>query len=188
MALLCGPFFSPVAEAVWVNMTPQQVKEALAYGKAGKEVAMAEFSREWTVSLGEKVGWATLYTPFHNLAYKARKAAVEKRELEEQETHKALDIKQPLSFSVTVLSDSLYYTRQRPSYLRYGDKVVPSVYEFIPDICENSNFFPDSPGYVAACVYKFPMKDIDPNSQVTLVVIKPEGEELHFPIDLSKMR
>jgi len=41
---------------------------------------------------------------------------------------------------------------------------------------------------MASCVYKFPLKDLSPDAPVTLVVIKPTGEELLFDFDLSKMR
>ncbi|MFQ5862398.1 MAG: hypothetical protein ACE5IC_04670 [Candidatus Brocadiales bacterium] len=181
--VLCAP-----AEAMLIGLKPEHIKEAIEYGKAGRYIDMADFSKEWTVNLGEEVGWATLYSEFHNLAYKARKAAVENRELHQAEINKALSKRDVITFSVTVLTDSLYYNYYRPSTLRIGDRVVPASFEFQPDVCENSNYFPESPYYVAACVYKFPLQGIDPNSQVTLSVVKPEGDELHFNFDLSKVR
>ena len=42
---------------------------------------MAAFSKPWIVSLGKGIGSAAVFTPFHNLAYKARKMAVERREV-----------------------------------------------------------------------------------------------------------
>src|SRR3989338_1245387 len=82
--VLCAP-----VQGMLINLTPGQIEEAIEYGKAGKDTKMADFSKEWTVSLGEKVGWATLYSEFHNLAYKARKAVVEKRELFPHAVHAA---------------------------------------------------------------------------------------------------
>ncbi|HLA38328.1 MAG TPA: hypothetical protein VJZ02_07660 [Candidatus Brocadiales bacterium] len=181
-------FLATEAQAVWKELTPKQFLEATEYGQKEKDKAMVDFAREWTVNLGEQVGWATLYTPFHSLAYKARKAAVEHRELTEKEVKKALGDGGTLTFSATILSDALYYTRQRPATLRQGETVVTSSYEFLPDVCENSNFFPESPAYMASCVYKFPLKDLSLEAPVTLVVIKPTGEELLFNFDLSKMR
>ncbi len=176
------------AEAMLVHLTPAQIKEAIEYGKAGKTTPMLDFSKEWTVSLGEKVGWATLYDEFHNLAYKARKAALENRELSPQEIKKALSKPDFLMFSVTVLTDSMYYNYYRPSTLRFGDRVVAASYEFQPNMCEDSVYFPESPYYVAACVYQFPIEGLDPNSEVTLSVVKPEGDEIQFNFDLSKLR
>jgi hypothetical protein len=181
-------FCPPQAHALWKELSPQQFREALEYGKHQRETDMAEFSREWTVNLGDRVGWATLYTRFHSLAYKARKAAVEHRELTNKEIQKALGDGETLTFTATLLCDALYYTRQRPATLRQGEKVVASSYEYLPDVCENSHFFPDSPAYMASCVYKFPLKDFSTDTPVTLVVIKPTGEELLFDFDLSKMR
>ncbi|MDI6761221.1 MAG: hypothetical protein QMD05_10390 [Candidatus Brocadiaceae bacterium] len=160
----------------------------MEYGQKEKDKAMVDFAREWTVNLGEQVGWATLYTPFHSLAYKARKAAVEHRELTEKEIKKAQGDGGTLTFSATILSDALYYTRQRPATLRQGETVVASSYEFLPDVCENSNFFPESPAYMASCVYRFPHKDLSLEAPVTLVIITPTGEERLFPFDLSRIR
>lgn len=176
------------AHAILIGLSPEDIRDAIKYGKAGKHASMAEFSKEWTVVLGEKIGWATLYTEFHNLAYKARKAAVEKRELRQDEIRRALAKRDVITFSVTVFTDSLYYNYHRPSTLRVGERVIPASFEFQPQICENSDFFPESPYYVAACVYQFPFKGINPNAKVTLSVVKPEGDELHFNFDLSKMR
>ncbi len=188
IAILSMTFCSR-AEAMLIGLTPEQMEEAIEYGKAHKGSAdMAEFSREWTVSLGEKVGWATLYSEFHNLAYHARKAAVEKRELRQDEIRKVLAKRNLISFSVTVMTDSLYYNYHRPSTLKIGDRVVAASYEFQPQMCEDSIFFPESPYYTAGCVYKFQMEGITPDSQLTLSVVKPEGDEIHFDFDLSKMR
>ncbi|HHT9134426.1 MAG TPA: hypothetical protein ACFYD2_05960 [Candidatus Avalokitesvara rifleensis] len=181
--VLCAP-----VQGMLINLTPGQIEEAVEYGKAGKDTKMADFSKEWTVSLGEKVGWATLYSEFHNLAYKARKAAVEKRELFPHEVKKALERRDVLTFSVTVMTDSLYYNYHRPSTLRIGDRVLPAAYEFQPKMCEDSDYFPESPYYVAACVYQFPIQGIEPNSKIILTVLKPEGDEINFDFDLSKLR
>lgn len=183
LLVLCAP-----AHAVLVGLSPDDVREAIEYGKAGKYTRMADFSKEWTVILGEKIGWATLYTEFHNLAYKARKAAVEKRELRQDEIQRALTKRDVITFSVTVFTDSLYYNYHRPSTLHIGERVIPASFEFQPQVCENSDFFPESPYYVASCVYQFPFRDINPNARVTLSVVKPEGDEIHFDFDLSKMR
>ncbi len=176
------------AQAVLKELTPQQLQEAMEYGKKGKDLEMVPFSAEWTVNLGEQVGWATLYTPFHSLAYKVRKAEVEHRELTDIEIRKAVETGETLTFAVTILCDNLYFTRQRPASLRQGETVVASSYEFLPDVCENSNFFPEPLAFIASCVYKFPYKNLSLDAPVTLVVIKPSGEEVLFNFDLSKMR
>jgi hypothetical protein len=176
------------AEAMLMGLTPAQVEEAIQLGKAGKKAGMAEFSREWAVSLGEKVGWATLYSKFHDLAYRARKAAMENRELSQSEISEVLSKRDVITFTVTILTDYMYYNYHRPSTLSVGDDVRAASYEFMPQMCEDSTFFPESPYYIAACVYKFPSEGIRPDSKITLSVIKPSGDVLDFEFDLSKMR
>ncbi|MHC4358258.1 MAG: hypothetical protein ACYSTQ_05620, partial [Planctomycetota bacterium] len=97
------------AEAMLMGLTPAQVEEAIQLGKAGKKADMTEFSREWAVSLGEKVGWATLYSEFHDLAYRARKAAMENRELSQGEIRKVLSGRDVITFTATILTDYMYY-------------------------------------------------------------------------------
>ncbi len=176
------------AEAMLIELTPAQVEEAIQRGKAGKKAGMAEFSKEWTVILGEKVGWATLYSRFHDLAYKARKAVMENRELSQDEIREILSKQDVITFSVTILTDYMYYNYHRPSTLSVGDDVRAASFEFVPQMCEDSTFFPESPYYVAGCVYSFSSEGIRPDSKVTLSVIKPDGNELAFEFDLSKMR
>ncbi len=176
------------AEAMLMDLTPAQVEEAIQLGKGGKKAGMAEFSREWVVSLGEKVGWATLYSEFHDLAYRARKAAMENRELSQSEISKVLSERDVITFTATILTDYMYYNYHRPSTLSVGDDVRAASYEFMPQMCEDSTFFPESPYYIAACVYKFPSEGIRPDSKITLSVIKPSGDVLDFEFDLSKIR
>ncbi len=176
------------AEAMLIDLTPAQVEEAIQRGKAGKKDGMAEFSKEWTVILGEKVGWATLYSRFHDLAYRARKAVMENRELSQDEIREILSKQDVITFSVTILTDYMYYNYHRPSTLSVGDDVRAASFEFVPQMCEDSTFFPESPYYVAGCVYSFSSEGIRPDSKVTLTVIKPDGNEVAFEFDLSKMR
>ncbi|HHT9120698.1 MAG TPA: hypothetical protein ACFYD3_09210, partial [Candidatus Hypogeohydataceae bacterium YC41] len=176
------------AQAVLKDLTLQQLQEAIEYGKKGKDTTMADFAKEWTVNLGEKVGWATLYTRFQSLAYRARKAAVENRELTDKEIKTALETGETLTFSITILCDDLYFTRLRPATLRQGETAVTPSFEFIPKLAETSNFYPESPAYMASCVYKFPIKTLNTDASVTLVVVTPEGEERLFLFDLSRMR
>ena len=42
--------------------------------------------------------------------------------------------------------------------------------------------------YEANCIYIFPADEIDPNGQLTLIVISPLGREWKFDYDLSKIK
>ena len=107
--ILCLFVLKPV-HAVLPKLTSEQIQEAIEYGQKNKNLDLATFSRPWTVSLGKGQGSASLFTPYHNHAYKARKAAVERREFTNQNITEALDIGNTLTFSVTVYGDQYDFT------------------------------------------------------------------------------
>lgn len=185
--ILCLFVLKP-AHAVLSKLTPEQIQEAIVYGQKNKNLDMAAFSKPWTVSLGKGLGSASLFTAYHNLAYKARKAAVERREFTSQNIQEALDIGNTLTFSVTVYGDednfAMYYTAK----IYQKDDVIQPEFEFAPEIADASEFWPNSPSNTARLVFKFPAKDIDLNTIISLVIVAPGGEEIPFDFDLPKMK
>jgi hypothetical protein len=146
------------------------------------------FSKPWTICKEKGLGTATLFTPFHNIAYKARKFAVEQREFTQKNIMQAAEIGDAFTFSVTVYGDEYDFCVHYTAKLYYKDDVIQPEFEFTPDIAEASEFWPDSPSHSARLVFKFPTKDIDLNGVVTLAVVAPGGEETVFDFDLSKMK
>ncbi|HHT9107479.1 MAG TPA: hypothetical protein ACFYEF_03625 [Candidatus Wunengus sp. YC63] len=185
--ILCLFVLKP-AHAFLSKLTPEQVQEAIVYGQKNKNLDMATFSKPWTVSLGKGKGSASLFTAYHNLAYKARKAAVERREFTIQNIEEALDIGSTLTFSVTVYGDednfAMYYTAK----IYQKDDVIQPEFEFAPEIADASEFWPNSPSNTARLVFKFPAKDIDLNTLISFVIVAPGGEEIPFDFDLPKMK
>ena len=185
--ILCLFVLKPV-HAVLSKLTPEQIQEAIVYGQKNKTLDMAAFARPWTVSLGKGQGSASLFTPYHNLAYKARKAAVERKEFTNQNIIEALDIGDTLTFSVTVYGDEYDFPTRYSAKIYQKEEVIQPEFEFIPKIAEASEFWPDSPSHAARLVFKFPVKDIDLNTLVTFVIVAPGGEEIPFNFDLPKMK
>lgn len=185
--LLCLFVLKPV-HAVLSKLTPEQIQEAVEYGQKNKAMEIATFSRPWTVSLGKGQGTASLFTPYHNLAYKARKTAIERRELTSQNIQEALDIGNTLTFSVTVYGEEYDFPKLYSAKIYQKEEVVHPDYEFIPEIAEASEFWPETPSHAARLVIKFPIKNIDLNTPVAFVVVAPGGEETPFDFDLSKMK
>ena len=185
--ILCLFIFKQVY-AISLELTPEQIQEAVEYGQKNKNMDMASFSKSWTISLEKGKGSATLFTPFHNLAYKARKSAVERREITHKDIMQALDIGNTLTFSVTVYGDEYDFAMHYFANLQHKDDVIQPEFEFTPEIADASEFWPDSPSHSARLVFKFPAKDIDLNATVTLVIIAPGGEETPFYFALSKMK
>ena len=183
--ILCLFVLKPV-HAVLPKLTSEQIQEAIEYGQKNKNLDIAAFSKPWTVSLGKGKGSASLFTPYHNLAYKVRKAAVERREFTNQNIQEALDIGNTLTFSATVYGEednfAMYYTAK----IYQKDDVIQPEFEFAPEIADASEFWPNSPSHTARLVFKFPVKDVDLNTLITFVIVAPGGEETPFNFDLSK--
>ncbi len=80
IALLTNCYIIKV-NAVIFHPDKTDIERAIKCGKDNKRTSLETFSKKWTVNLGREVGWATLYTGFHNVAFKARKAHIEHKEL-----------------------------------------------------------------------------------------------------------
>ncbi|MDR4506936.1 MAG: hypothetical protein MRJ65_01645 [Candidatus Brocadiaceae bacterium] len=176
------------AYAIFLKLSPQQIQYAIEYGKKSKGEGVAKFYQSWTVSLGRGKGSASLFTPFINIAHKARKCAVERREMSEFDIQQALGYDNTLAFSVTVYGDTFNFAIYHTAKLLQKNTYILPVFEFKPDIADASEFWPESPSEMARLVFKFPADDIDPNELATLIVIAPGGEETSFPFDLEKIK
>lgn len=188
-SLILGLFMLKPVHAVLLELTTEQVQEAIEYGQKNKNISIAAFSRPWTISQDKKEkGSATLFTPFHNVAYKARKAAVERREFTGMDIQQALEIGDTFTFSVTVYGEDYNFSKYYSAQLYYKEDVIQPEFEFVPELADASEFWPDSPCHSARLVFKFPTKGIDLKALITLTVIAPGGEETLFDFDLSKMK
>ena len=176
------------AYCVSLNLTPNQINEAIEYGKENKRLSPTNFAAPWVTHLDEKSGWATLWTPYHNIAFKAKKAAVERHELSEGEILRALHFKESLTFVVSVFGENMEFAKGYNAILYSEDKPIYPMYSYFPDYAEPSRFYPEEPAYVAGCVYKFPVENINQASTLILLITSPEGQELEFPFDLVKIK
>ena len=156
--------------------------------KKNKTIEIAAFSRPWTICKDKGQGTATLFTPFHNIAYKARKSAIEHREFTHDDVMHAVEIGDTLTFSVTVYGDEYDFCAQYTAKLYYKDDVIQPEFEFAPPLAEASEFWPDSPSHSARLVFKFPTKGVDLSALITLVIVAPGGEENLYDFELAKMK
>ena len=179
---------APKADAIILGIRGDDLAEAVEYGKKNKKTKLSDFTKAWTVSLGNNVGWATLYTGFHNVAYKSRKAAIEHKELINIGINQALEISKVLTFTVSIFGNSMDFAQEYHAMIEIDKSFVPPDYEFIPEYAEPSEFWPESPDYVAGCVFKFPVNSIKEDSVVKLILKPFDGEVLQFTFDLSKMK
>ena len=174
--------------AIFLELTTEQIEEAVEYGKKNKNIEIAAFSRPWTICKDKGQGTATLFTPFHNIAYKARKSAIEHREFTHDDVMHAVEIGDTLTFSVTVYGDEYDFFVLYTAKLYYKDDVIQPEFEFAPPLAEASEFWPDSPSHSARLVFKFPTKGVDLSALITLVIVAPGGEENLYDFELAKMK
>ncbi|MBE7443986.1 MAG: hypothetical protein HS132_01465 [Planctomycetia bacterium] len=174
--------------AIFLELTTQQIEEAIEYGKKNKHIEIAAFSKPWTNCKDKGQGTATLFTPFHNIAYKARKSAIEHREFMHNDIVSAAEIGDTFTFSATVYGDEYDFCPNYTAKLYYKDDVIQPEFEFAPPIADASEFWPDSPSHSARLVFKFPTKGVDLSALITLAIVAPGGEESLFDFDLAKMR
>src|SRR3990170_6901068 len=134
--ILCLFVLKP-AHAVLSKLTPEQIQEATVYGQKNKNMDMATFSKPWTVSLGKGKGSASLFTAYHNLAYKARKAAVERREFTNQNIQEALDVGNTLTFSVTVYGEEDNFAMYYNAKIYQKEDVIKHKIKFFSEITDS---------------------------------------------------
>ncbi len=185
--MVCFFALKPIL-AVSLKLTPEQIQEAVDYGQKNRNMDVAAFSKPWTVCLEKGHGTATLFTPYLNVAYKAKKTAVERKEFTNKDIAQALEIGDSLTFSVTVYGDEYDFPMHYTAKIYQKDEVVQPEFEFIPKIADASEFWPDPPSHSARMVFKFPVKHIDLESPIKFVVVAPGGEETPFEFDLSKLK
>lgn len=193
LPLLGGTLDSP-AQAVWFELTPEQIQQAVAWGKdqlqdrLKKGLPIDEYEKEWEMDLGPGKGSAYLNTPFGTISYESRKYAGIKMELPKEEIDSLLlRFKNKLSFSMKLYGKDRYFAKKYKVILEVGEKKIEPTYKDIFKGRESKLADPEA-AYESAYTVEFPVQEVDPQSRVTLVATGSEGKEIHFPFDLSKMR
>jgi hypothetical protein len=163
-------------------------REALAYG--ARTADRDGFDAEWRVTNGGGEV-ARVMTPFHRLAIAARHAALRGEPLKGAEPERLLrDHKDRLVFWVELHGAHEDFARRLVPELVVaggpsGDHTVKAA--FVQN--ERTPAPRDGGGYLARCLYAFPLKDLTAASRVALVVRDGDGRETRrFAIDLSRMR
>lgn len=180
------------AEAVWVELTPEQTQQALAHGKATFERWNAErkpiddLDPEYVVDLGRDVGQAMLQTEFSTLALQTRRWEAIGQQLKPQDIEQLLGLARGrLRFLVILVGGNRDFLRNYTvRLLQGGVSREPAGWEIF-----RGEPLANTPGrYQASGQYSFRVKDIDPTAPVTLLVRDPGGQELRFDFDLSRLR
>ena len=181
--------FTSQAESVQMNLSQEDITEAIEYGHAGRELSHPELLRNWRIDLGYGVGSATLVTPFASIVVLAKEKAKRFLEPTESEIKKTLeDNKNQLVFGCALYGDTAWFADKYRAYLIYKDKKYEPSEKEVPTDASYTRSYPDPPRYWALCFYKFKIAGLNPNAKVTLVLKKPDGQELKFPFNMAKLR
>lgn len=175
------------AGAIWVNLTADQAERAQKVGGFNASRGNpGRFMERWTVNLGEGKGAALLMTEFLSVAFAAQEAARNFAALQPWEVQDAIArARGKLVFSVTTFGDNPDYADGLRGWVLYdGRRIQNSHWQ---------NGEPEPYGedgrYVADSTFWFPIEDVDPEGEVTLLIQHADtGREWRFPFDLSTMR
>ena len=180
------------AEAIWAHLTPEQIREALAHGKATFEQwrttgrPIDDMDPEYVVDRGPEIGRAILSTEFALLALEARRWTAIRRELGTADIEQILSpLRGRLLFSVTLVGPNRDFLRHYTVHLDQGDiRKEPTSWNVF-----RGSPTPDAPSrFTASVQYIFLLEGLSPTAPVVLVMRAPDGQELRFDFDLSRLR
>ena len=162
---------------------PPERSAALEVG--ARSVTLDTFDSEWRVA-GQSGNAVTVITPFHRLVLASRHAAFKNERVKHGEPEKLLREQQDR----LVIWASLYGSRV--DFARfYGPRLLVGAREIEPTFVQNERTAvrTEGGGYLARCVYGFPVKDLTPKANLLLVVRDADGRDVsRFTIDLATMR
>lgn len=178
--LLAWPF---PALAASLALTEREKVEALSVGR--QSVTRESFDAEWHVANGSGDSVIVL-TPFHRLVIAARHAAFKNETLSAAERDRLLKEQE----NRLVVWARLHGRRE--DFARfYEPRLLLRGGEIRPTFVQNEwTALPEAGGgFLARCVYGFPVKDLTGTSRVALVVRDADGRDVsQFTIDLARMR
>lgn len=182
-------FSSLSVEAVLIDITREDIQQAVEYGKNNKDADYLEFFKDWRADLGYGTGSARVITPFSKIAFEAKHAASEDKRIETEDIEKILEeSKGKLPFGVAIYGETRDFGQNAGAVLIQGEKTFQPVDSRPAMKAEPTHSWPNPPAYRAICYYDFDINKIDPNGAATLVVSVPGQEDVKFQFDLSAMK
>lgn len=178
------------AHALWLDLRPAQVAEAVAYGRAARDVSPEVFEREWRVVAEGGGGVATVDSEFLVLARVARELARRRNpeDLNLPEALCAFLAGPALYVGVTLQVPGEEEARALDAWLEAGARVIAPL-DVWPDQFVVRETGPAEPSGIRVSHYlKFPLDGIDRQGRV-IVVTRGSGARIwRFVLDLGAMR
>lgn len=171
------------ADAASFVLDDAQQRAAIATG--ARSVTSESLEGEWQVANGN--GETVLVmTPFHRLAIAARHAAFKNEPLRPR------DVERTLKEDAGRLVLWAQLRGRREDFARhYAPRLLVGDRQIRPSFVQNERTAMrlDDGTFVARCVYGFPVRDLDGQARVALVVADADGRDVsRFTIDLARMR
>ncbi|MBC6932254.1 MAG: hypothetical protein DYG83_13460 [Candidatus Brocadia sp. AMX2] len=182
--------FSKDAYAVYFFLTDEQIRQAIEYGEKNKDLDYISFFDEWVVVSHDGYEWAALNTKFSMLAYEARQAALAAGKLTEPQIFQMIsEVEDILSFRVVLYGNSPGFAGDYHAVLLYKNKPIQPVNEQNDTHARPTNLGIRMPAtYRAACQYDFPNYYLEPDEEVTLIILSSLNKERRFVFNLKEMR
>lgn len=182
--------FSKDADAVYFFLSDEQIKEAIEYGEKNKDLDYISFFSDWVNVSNDGYEWAALNTKFSLLAYEAREAALAAGKLTEAQIYQSIsEMEDILSFRVVLYGNSPDFARDYRAILLYKNKPIQPVNEQNDTHAKPANIGIRIPTtYRATCRYDFPNYYIEPDEEVTLIILSTLNKERSFVFNLKEMR
>ena len=182
--------FSSNAQAVYFNLSDEQIKQAIGYGENNKDADYISFLDEWVIISTDGYEWVVLNTKFSVLAYEAKQAALASGKLTEAQIYQFIsEVDDILSFHVVLYGNSSDFARDYHAVLLYQNKPIQPVNEQSDTQAKPTNIgIKTTTIYRATCRYDFPNYYIEPDAEVTLIIISPLNKERRFVFNLKEMR
>lgn len=176
--------------AIWLNLTEEQTKEAVKYGKDGKDKNMLEFFSEWVVVGKSGVERVGINTKFSLIALAAKEAAIQNRELTPEEIEKkTAGVNGTLSFQAVLYGPSAGFAKYLHVVLEYKDQYIIPIRKHNPERAMPRGWWPGKPHlFYAVCEYDFPDYFVDPHLTVTLLIFSELDPDRRFRFELSGIR
>ncbi|MFQ5960180.1 MAG: hypothetical protein ACE5MG_02205 [Candidatus Methylomirabilales bacterium] len=175
------------AQALSLDLSSPQIREAIRYGHSSQEIPFALFVREWRAEgipgPGQRlVGSAWLQSPFARLAHAGWAAAHRGLSVTGRDLTRQLEsVRGRLAFAVTLVTPSTHTSTYHVSLHQAGEAFDASHVESRHDPAERGTSW-----VYLYCL--FPAEKIDLQGTVVLVVTDAQGDSLPFVFDLSGIR
>jgi hypothetical protein len=171
------------APAASLTLSEAETQEAVRVGT--RSVTEQPFGVEWRVDNADGTSVVVL-TPFHRVALAARQAAFRNEELRPADIARMLrDQRDRLVVLAEMIGPREDFALGLRPQLRNGDRLIKAA--FVQN--EHTPSPRDGGGFLARCVWTFPITELTGTARVSLIVQDRDARDVQtFAIDLGRMR